>query len=215
VSANDFEQNQTDETCAEVFERQIAMADRILVNKIDLIDASVLSHIMERLRRINTHAQQWTCLNSIIDLSQILDIRAFDMKNGDHQFMLQSIHPMSHTTTRHTTRLQNMVLSMNKIASDFESLERWIQHLLWEHEIPGTSTPIDIYRLKGLFSTTDKGHYLALQAVRLHYEILKISRSDMERDPPSLSQLFIICNGGSLDEFEVSLKAILLVPEDN
>jgi G3E family GTPase len=209
VNAADFLRNLTDDTTTDMFVKQIAMADRVLVNKEDLVTTPTLSEIMNHLHRINFIAQKLTCTRAQVHLSSILDIRAFDIERctiimpnvkqivGDHD----------------VKSLKCVALSLTGMVVDVKQFEGWVQSLLWDSRIPNTTYPIEIYRLKGLFPTSIKGTFLALQAVREHYEIEHITISN---GPPLLmpylSRLFIVCKTEQLTELESSLGAMLQSP---
>ena len=59
---------------------QIAFADRILLNKTDLVTAEELEVVKTRIQSINKSAPIITTLNSEVDLDKILNIQAFDLK---------------------------------------------------------------------------------------------------------------------------------------
>jgi len=58
---------------------QICFADRLLVNKTDLVTRDELRRVQKRLRELNPHAKQMTSHKSKIPLKEILGIRAFDL----------------------------------------------------------------------------------------------------------------------------------------
>ncbi|MGH8966037.1 MAG: CobW family GTP-binding protein, partial [Actinomycetes bacterium] len=58
---------------------QIAFADRIVVNKVDLVTPAELAAVQERLRGINATAEMLSGSHGRIDLSRILGIGAFDL----------------------------------------------------------------------------------------------------------------------------------------
>jgi G3E family GTPase len=58
--------------------KQIAMADRIILNKIDLVTKQELSQLENTIRSINGVAKMVHSVQSKVDLSFVLDIAAFD-----------------------------------------------------------------------------------------------------------------------------------------
>eukprot|EP00873_Tetraselmis_striata_P021082 jgi/Tetstr1/441346/TSEL_029597.t1 len=60
--------------------QQIAFADRILLNKTDLVDAGEKADIKERIRSINKIADIIETQHSKVDLSKVLGIKAFDLE---------------------------------------------------------------------------------------------------------------------------------------
>ena len=57
---------------------QITFADRILMNKIDLVSEEELSKLFTAVQKINPNAQLIACQNSIVPMEDLLNIRAFD-----------------------------------------------------------------------------------------------------------------------------------------
>lgn len=62
--------------------RQVAFADRIIVNKTDLVDEPHLRDLEDTLLSINAAAQIKRTTRSKIDLDFILDIHAFDVERA-------------------------------------------------------------------------------------------------------------------------------------
>ena len=61
---------------------QIAFADVILLNKIDLVGESVLERIEQRVRAINRTAKVFRTRNADVPVTQILDVGAFDLQRA-------------------------------------------------------------------------------------------------------------------------------------
>lgn len=60
---------------------QVAFADRLLVNKCDLVDEEYLTVVEARLRAINRDAPFTRCVNSEVPLKKLLGIGAFNLDN--------------------------------------------------------------------------------------------------------------------------------------
>ena len=59
---------------------QIAFADKILLNKLDLVSETELREIKRVVRDINAEADIVTCTNSIVPIAELLNIKKFDSK---------------------------------------------------------------------------------------------------------------------------------------
>jgi G3E family GTPase len=59
--------------------QQVAFADRILVNKIDLVDSEHKERVKETLRSINAFAELVECQESRIPLDKLLDLQSFNL----------------------------------------------------------------------------------------------------------------------------------------
>jgi G3E family GTPase len=55
--------------------QQIAYADRILINKLDLINESELENVIKSITEINPTAQLITCQHSKVPIERLLNIR--------------------------------------------------------------------------------------------------------------------------------------------
>jgi G3E family GTPase len=208
INVHDFKRNMLDSKCSYLFLKQIGLADRLILNKMDLLEnEKELQEIIHDMHSINPVASYYTCTRSQIDLSLILDIQAFDI---NHLKSIPSFIPEQNSETH--IALQQMVIHLNREATiNLEDLESWFQYLLWEGMIPYTSHPIEVYRLKGIFLTPDPTYYITIQAVRQTYELLKIPNgSSFFTDSLSNPQLFIIFKGNSGQELETSLNNIIL-----
>eukprot|EP00304_Pavlova_gyrans_P013889 CAMPEP_0206064002 /NCGR_PEP_ID=MMETSP1466-20131121/58511_1 /ASSEMBLY_ACC=CAM_ASM_001126 /TAXON_ID=44452 /ORGANISM="Pavlova gyrans, Strain CCMP608" /LENGTH=405 /DNA_ID=CAMNT_0053439373 /DNA_START=59 /DNA_END=1276 /DNA_ORIENTATION=+ len=61
--------------------QQVAFADRILLNKCDLVpDEAELASVEARLRTINKYAEIKRCQQSKVDVSWVLDLKSFDLQ---------------------------------------------------------------------------------------------------------------------------------------
>lgn len=64
---------------------QVAYADRIIVNKTDLVSEAELLGLRERLRGINSLAQQRSAQRSVVDVDYVLGIGGFDLSRVEDQ----------------------------------------------------------------------------------------------------------------------------------
>ena len=59
---------------------QLAFADRIMLNKIDLVNDQEIAHVESRIKSINGFAPIFQTQNSIIDPKELINIGAFDLE---------------------------------------------------------------------------------------------------------------------------------------
>merc|ERR1719174_1741304 len=59
-------------------EMQVAYADRVLLNKVDLVSPRSVQDVLQRLRDINCMAKISLCTRCRVDLDSLLNIKAFD-----------------------------------------------------------------------------------------------------------------------------------------
>ncbi|XP_078656335.1 zinc-regulated GTPase metalloprotein activator 1-like isoform X4 [Branchiostoma floridae x Branchiostoma belcheri] len=95
--------------------RQVAMADVILVNKVDLVSAPELSRVQEEIRSINSVAKLLETHKSRTELAALLDLHAFEGNSDrcDRDVFATTVSP--HTDSRtsgHSHHLDQGLLSL-------------------------------------------------------------------------------------------------------
>jgi G3E family GTPase len=134
---------------------QIAFADRIIINKTDLVDAAKLDEVESRVKAINGFAQIRRTQQSAVDLDFVLDIGAFDLSRAldiDPTFLTDQSH--SHDTS---------VTSVGIEAAgtvDVEQLNDWLGWLLAEKGA-------DIFRMKGILAVQGDERRYVFQGVHM------------------------------------------------
>ena len=91
---------------------QIAFADRIVINKTDLVSDVDLERIETRIRSINAMAKMSRSAFGEIDLDQILDVGAFDLGRVlemDPRFLTESEHQHDQSVTSVGIEVQGSV----------------------------------------------------------------------------------------------------------
>ena len=61
-------------------EEQLAFADRVLLNKVDLVTEEDLARVEGRIRSINKFAPIQRCQQSQVSVDSVLQIKGFDLK---------------------------------------------------------------------------------------------------------------------------------------
>ena len=147
---------------SELASKQIAMADRILLNKTDLSTDSLLQQIEAHLTDINSIAQIKRTQNSVIDLNWMLNLHAFDKNQTDpFESFRHSIRPGKH--------IQTVGFSIHG-EIDEDLLHGWVQSLLWDS--PNQPFPdSSILRMKALIHLQGSKQKAIVQAVNEIYDI--------------------------------------------
>ena len=120
---------------------QVAFADRLLLNKTDLMpDEAELKKVEDRLREVNKYAPIIRCQNAAVAMDNVLNMRAFELQrvlDMDPEFLSDAEH--AHDETVYSVGFER--------AGDLnmERTNTWIAKLLQEK---GT----DIYRMKGVLA---------------------------------------------------------------
>jgi G3E family GTPase len=82
VDCKHFEQHldeKKDEGIENEITEQIVLADKIILNKIDLVEKEYIERLKSRIKKINKNVEIILSEKSIVDLSKILKISAFDI----------------------------------------------------------------------------------------------------------------------------------------
>ncbi|OLY79462.1 COBW domain-containing protein 1 [Smittium mucronatum] len=129
---------------------QIAYADRIIINKIDLISDEKFLLVSSELR---------------IDLDSILNINAYSASEKSQFFSVPSNTPK---TINHKNNVETCVLSPPFGTSiEWKKLESWIQSLMWSNTVPiphsskqlipneNTFKDVIVLRIKGILNIND------------------------------------------------------------
>ncbi|XP_053430440.1 putative COBW domain-containing protein 7 isoform X3 [Nycticebus coucang] len=183
--------------------RQIALADIILINKTDLVLEEDLNKLRTTIRSINGLGKILETQRSRVDLSNILDLHAFDSLSG---ISLQK--KLQHVPAIQPHLDQSIVTITFEVPGNVkeESLNVFIQNLLWEKSVRNKDDRcMEVIRLKGLVSVKDKLQQVIVQGVHELYDLEEAPvswRDDSERtnrlvfigrnlDKDILKQLFI------------------------
>jgi G3E family GTPase len=137
---------------------QVAFADRIVLNKIDLASNSDLARIHARLREINALAEIILAQHAKVDLGRILDVGAFDLSRvleNDPQFLTDTDHMHDATVTSVGIATPGEV--------DVERLNEWLGELL-------ATKGVDIFRSKGILALAGEDNRYVFQGVHMLFD---------------------------------------------
>jgi G3E family GTPase len=137
---------------------QIAFADVILLNKIDLVTTAELEALEQRIRAMNRFARIHRTRNAALALDQLLDIRAFDLDKAlevDPMLLRDVDHQHDETVTSVGIDLPGDL--------DEKRLNQWISTLL--RDKGG-----DIFRMKGILSVGGNDNQLVFQGVHMLFD---------------------------------------------
>ena len=120
---------------------QVAFADRIILNKIDLVTEEDLQRIEARLRGINRFAAIQQSTQSSVSVDSVLDIRGFDLKRTiemDPAFLNTENEHVHDDTVSSLSIVQPGNVHMGLV-------NEWISDIL-------KNKGADIYRMKGVLA---------------------------------------------------------------
>lgn len=135
---------------------QLAFADRIMLNKIDLVDEEELKIVETRIKSINNHAPIFRTENSLIDPKELINIGSFDLDRTlemDPEFLdTDAEHEHDQRVTSTSARFEGD-LNVNK-------LDRWIGTLMRDKGE-------DLFRYKGVLSVKGMDEKFVFQGVHM------------------------------------------------
>ena len=135
---------------------QIAFADRIMLNKIDLVSEKELEEDETKIKSINRFAPMYHTQNSIIDPANLINIGSFDLEKTlemDPEFLdTESEHEHDDRVTSTSSKFVG-ALNVNK-------LERWIGELM-------QSKGEDLFRYKGVLAVKGMDRKFVFQGVHM------------------------------------------------
>ena len=135
---------------------QIAFADRIMLNKIDLVSEEELEEVQSKIKSINRFAPMYHTENSIIDPENLINIGSFDLEKTlemDPEFLdTESEHEHDDRVTSTSSKFEG-ALNVNK-------LERWIGEIM-------QSKGEDLFRYKGVLAVKGMDQKFVFQGVHM------------------------------------------------
>merc|ERR1712032_658830 len=137
---------------------QIAFADRILLNKTDLVDEAQLEEVERRIRMINQSVQIKRCVKSEVPTDFIIGIKAFSL---DQVLEMDSEFLKEEQDHQHDNRVSSVGISV-KGQVDQSKLNEWLQWLLKERGV-------DIFRTKGVLAVSGMKEKFVFQAVHMAF----------------------------------------------
>ncbi|GAA5798378.1 hypothetical protein HPULCUR_003780 [Helicostylum pulchrum] len=202
--------------------KQVAIADRIVINKKDLLTEQELDQLKEDLASINSVADMIVTERSKIPLDYVLDINAYDLKNADA--LVQQTEKIQEHGSQHAHQIshevQTVCIQFDQQLDTIVNLEEWIQELLWEKRIAGTSQdeePVTVLRLKGiLYPPKDKlsedvsnRKRMVIQGVQDLYDIQEgFAGDDINADDTS-SKIVLIGKNLQKEKISASFTTVL------
>ena len=137
---------------------QVAFADRLILNKTDLVDEAELKAVEARLRAINKFAPIHRCSQANVSVDSVLGIKAFDLKKTlemDPEFLnTEGEHEHDASVTSVGIIVDGEV--------DLGKFYAWLEPIV-------TEKGVDIYRMKGLIAIAGDDKKYVYHAVHMIY----------------------------------------------
>jgi G3E family GTPase len=154
---------------------QLAQADIVVINKIDLVDAAGLAAVQDAVRSINPTAEQLTCMRCDTPLDALLDRGAFDLKRlqlvaspGHNRYVLRDAPTLRHVPLRvgaavkqghHSHGIDSVSLCVERPLERTRFLS-WLQQLVVEQGQ-------DLLRAKGIVDLAGSPRRFVFQGVHM------------------------------------------------
>ena len=168
---------------------QIAFADQILLNKVDLVTAEELTKVEKTIRSLNPLAPIHRTERCSIDLDKVLSRNAFDLAHAlDLKPHLLDGEEHDH---EHESGIGSVSLS-SALPLDGDKVTAWLRNLL-------TERGLNILRTKGILDVKNRDERLVFQAVHMVME--GDFQSAWKPDEKRYSRIVFI--GRDLDEAEL------------
>ena len=144
---------------------QLAFADRIMLNKIDLVSEDELGEVERRMGSINRFAPLYRTENSIIDPKELINIGSFDLERTlemDPEFLdTEAEHEHDERVTSTSSKFEG-ALNVNKLNS-------WIGELL-------QNKGEDLFRYKGVLAVKGTDQKFVFRASICYLEVVSAQR---------------------------------------
>ena len=135
---------------------QLAFADKIMLNKIDLVSEEELQEVEKKIKSINGFAPIYRTENSLIDPKELIGIGSFDLQRTlemDPEFLdTDSEHEHDQRVTSTSSKFEGE-LNVNK-------LEKWIGDLM-------RTKSQDLFRYKGVLAVKGTDEKYVFQGVHM------------------------------------------------
>jgi len=171
--------------------RQVALADVLIINKLDLVSDEELGLVRSAVHEVNSVAHVIETEHSRVDISSVLDLNAYSYKGLKDKFSAPLSVQSSEEKSHH---LDNSISTVTvELVGDIDliKLDTFLQHLLWEKDTNDSDGhSIEIYRLKGVVSIRGEDRRVLVQAVHELYQTIPTT-SWMEAEIKKNTVVFI------------------------
>jgi G3E family GTPase len=174
---------------------QVAFADRIILNKTDLVSPEGLETVVGRIRAINSFAPILPARQAGVELAEILDVGAFDLQrvlDFDPTFLAESEHQHDLSVTSVGIEVPGEL--------DIQKLNDWLGELL-------STKGVDIFRSKGVLAPAGWAKEYVFQGVHMLFDGAE-GRDWGER--PRVNRMVFIGRNLDREELESSFRACLV-----
>ncbi|XP_050377351.1 uncharacterized protein LOC126794634 [Argentina anserina] len=179
---------------------QVAYADRIILNKIDLVTETELETVTKKIKHINGMAQIKLAKFGSVDMDFVLGVGGYDLARIDNEVQVDSSCSSSHHHEaghehgkHHHDHVHDSTVSSVSIVAegtlDLDEVDDWLERLIEEKGD-------DLYRMKGVLNVNGSDQRYVFQGV--HSTLDGCPASTWGPDEKRINKLVFI--GRNLDE---------------
>jgi G3E family GTPase len=202
---------------------QVLFADRILLNKVDLIEKQELDALKEEIKKLNSSASIFECTKAEVDIREVLNIRAFDPKrflstNFDNikekPILINRDASGKILPKKNTISFKNppprASLASSQIGTfsmlsdtplDLEKFNTWIAGILQDKGE-------DIYRMKGILNISGFNEKFVCHGIHMIFDGER--GPEWKPDEERLSRLVFIGKNLSKEDLEAGFQSTLI-----
>ncbi|KAI7757743.1 hypothetical protein M8C21_031755 [Ambrosia artemisiifolia] len=142
------------------------ITDVVILNKIDLVSPDDIEELEKEIYSINSLANIVHSVRCQIDISTVLNCRAYDASHAAHLEQLLEENKNLTTKDLHDSGVRTMCIS-DSHQLDLDKVRLWLEEILWDKK-----HDMDVYRCKGVLNVVNSDELHTVQAVREIYEIV-------------------------------------------
>jgi len=177
---------------------QVAFADRIILNKTDLIDEATLQEVEQEIRKINKQADVLKSTYSQVHPSKLINIDAFNLERT-----LEMDPAFLDTEGEHQHDASVTSISFKFVGDvNINLLQKWITEML-------RTKGADLFRYKGLLSVTGYSTKFLFQGVHMIFTG-KFGTYYWEKDEPRENRFVFIGRNLDKEYMEEQFKACII-----
>ena len=172
-------------------QEQIGMADLVLLNKTDLVEADVVRELAARISKINAIASITRCQQAHVDASDLLCKRPLSGNNVNHSSVLSShVHDLEHGHS-HADHVQTFAIHLSE-PLDHGRVQDWLSYLIMRYTE-------QMLRYKGILNIAGRSSRVVVQGIHAAIEV------DTDRDwsPDEIRKTELVFIGKNLPEQEI------------
>ncbi|AQH04935.1 GTP-binding protein (plasmid) [Burkholderia sp. KK1] len=184
---------------------QIVCADRIVINKVDLVTSAEIASLKERLRGLNATAEIVESSYAQIDLRRILGVGANEfaqqLVEAEEHHHHDHEHEHDHDDHHHDESVSSVGIEVDADI-DLDALQTWLTELR-------AADATKLFRMKGIFAVKGQPYRYVLQGV---HDIIELKAAQAWGSEPRSSRMVFI--GRELDRAALNERfhACLAVP---